>query len=140
MDNHGSPWRISRPQTNQSYVGKYFGHEHASHPSISNQIGTSRIPILKSIILKGQNMVLTYPRGELWRKYLKIEKKSKNWNFFLFLWSFLISNSMKMMDFWWFYMTFDILKKNSKDWFEWTRICRKLWRSIFCGPNHFLYS
>ena len=72
MDNHGSPWRISRPQTNQSYVGKYFGHEHASHPSISNQIGTNRIPMMKLIILKGQNMVLTYPREGLRGKYLKI--------------------------------------------------------------------
>ena len=59
-------------KTNQSYVGKYFGHEWASNPSISNDIGTSRIPILKSIIFKGQNMVLTYPRGGLRRKYLKI--------------------------------------------------------------------
>ena len=74
MDNHGSPWRISRPQTNQSYVGKYFGHEHASHPSISNDIGTSRIPILKSVILKGQNMVLTYPRVGLSRNIKNMQK------------------------------------------------------------------
>ena len=72
MDNHGSPWRISRPQTNQSYVGKFRGYEHASHPSIYYQIGTNRIPMIKSIILKGQNMVLTYPRGGLREKYLKI--------------------------------------------------------------------
>ena len=98
MDNHGSPWRISRPQTNQSYVGKYFGHEHASHPSISNDIGTNRIPMIKSIILKGQNMVLTYPRGGLRGKYLKIKKNKKMNFYFLFFWSFLISNSMKMMD------------------------------------------
>ena len=55
----------------KKYVGKLGGHEHASHPSISNQIGTNRIPMIKSIILKGQNMVLTYPRGGL-GKYLKI--------------------------------------------------------------------
>ena len=72
MDNHGSPWRISRPQTNQSYVGKFRGHEHARRPSISYQIGTNRIPMIKSIILKGQNMVLTYPRGGLRAKYLKM--------------------------------------------------------------------
>ena len=88
MDNHGSPWRISRPQTNQSYVGKFRGYEHAFPPSIYYQIGTNRIPILKSIILKGQNMVLTYPRGGLRGKYLKIEKKSKNRNFFFVFWSF----------------------------------------------------
>ena len=62
MDNHGSPWRISRPQTNQSYVVKFRGHEHVSHPSVSDQIGTNRIPMIKSIILKGQNKVSTYPR------------------------------------------------------------------------------
>ena len=94
MDNHGSPWRISRPQTNQSYVGKFRGYEHASHPSIYYQIGTNRILILKSIILKGQNMVLTYPRGGLRGKYLK-----KYIYLFLFFGSFLVSNSMKMMDF-----------------------------------------
>ena len=69
MDNHGSPWRISRPQTNQSYVGKFRGYEHARRPSISYQIGTNRIPMIKSIILKGQNMVLTYPRVGIRAKY-----------------------------------------------------------------------
>ena len=70
----------------KSYVGLFLGHEHASHPSISNQIGTSRIPILKSIILKGQNMVLTYPRGGLRGKYLKIkEMKQMNFYFLMFL-------------------------------------------------------
>ena len=54
------------------YVQKFEGHEHACRRSISNQIGTSRIPMIKSIILKGQNMVLTYPRGGLRGKYLKI--------------------------------------------------------------------
>ena len=83
MDNHGSPWRISRPQTNQSYVGKFRGHEHARRPSISYQIGTNRIPMIKSIILKGQNMVLTYPRGGLRGKYLKIKKNE--FLFFVFL-------------------------------------------------------
>ena len=68
MDNHGS--RENQPAAKQkSYVGLYLGHEHASHPSISNDIGTSRIPILKSIIVKGQNMVLTYYRVALSRKY-----------------------------------------------------------------------
>ena len=65
MDNHGSPWVIiahhgeSAGRTKKKYVGKLGGHEHASHPSISNQIGTNQIPMIKSIILKGQNMVLT---------------------------------------------------------------------------------
>ena len=59
MDNHGSPWRISRPQKKKRYVGLFLGHEHASHPSILNQIGTNRILMIKSIILKGENMVLT---------------------------------------------------------------------------------
>ena len=59
MDNHGSPWRISRPQKKQSYVGLYFGHEHASDPSISKNIDTSRIPVQKAIDLTGQNRVLT---------------------------------------------------------------------------------
>ena len=141
MDNHGSPWRISRPQTNQSYVGKFRGHEHARRPSISYQIGTNRIPMIKSIILKGQNMVLTYPRGGLWRKYWKILKKSKNWNFFFcFYGVFWYQIAWK----WWIFDDFIwilmIKKSLSKNWFEWTRICRKLWRSIFCGPNDFLYS
>ena len=56
MDNHGSPWRISRPQTNQSYVGKFRGYEHAFPPSISNQIGTSRIPMNKSIVVEGSKL------------------------------------------------------------------------------------
>ena len=77
MDNHGSPWRISRPQTNQSYVGKFRGYEHAFPPSIYYQIGTNRIPSLKSIILKGQNMVLTYPRGELSRNIERCKKIKK---------------------------------------------------------------
>ena len=60
----------SQPAAKQtSYVGLYSGHEHASHPSISNQIGTSRIPILKSIILKGQNDILTYYRIGIRAKY-----------------------------------------------------------------------
>ena len=59
------------------YVGNFGGHEHACHPSISNQIGTSRIPMIKSIILKGQNRVLSYPGVGLRGKYLKNEKKLK---------------------------------------------------------------
>ena len=59
----------------KSYVGKFRGHEHACRPSISYQIGTNRIPMIKSIILKGQNMVLTYPRGGLRGKYLNIENE-----------------------------------------------------------------
>ena len=65
MDNHDSPWIImihhgeSAGRKKKSYVGLYFGHEHASDPSISKNIGTSRIPVQKSIILKGQNRVLT---------------------------------------------------------------------------------
>jgi len=55
----------------KNYVGKFRGHEHARRPSISYQIGTNRIPILKSIILKGRNMVLTCPRGGLRAKYKK---------------------------------------------------------------------
>ena len=94
MENSDSPWRISRPQTNQSYVGLYFGHEHASDPSISNQIGTSRIPMIKSIILNSPNKVLTYPRVGIRAKY----KKNKGKKSSLLFWSCLVSNSMKMMD------------------------------------------
>ena len=75
MDNHGSPWIImvhhgesaGRKQT-KVMLGS-LGHEHACRPSISYQISTNRIPMIKSIILKGQNMVLTYPRGCLRAKY-----------------------------------------------------------------------
>ena len=66
MDNHGSPWIImihhgesAGRKKKQSYVGLYFGHEHASDPSKSNDIGTSRIPVQKSIDLSCQNRVLT---------------------------------------------------------------------------------
>ena len=69
MDNHDSPWRISRPQNKKMYVGKLGGHERVSNPSISNQIGTNRIPMIKSIILNYQNMILTYPRVGIRAKY-----------------------------------------------------------------------
>ena len=82
----------------KSYVGKFRGHEHACRRSISYQIGTSRIPMIKSIILKGQNMVLTYPRGVQVGNTEKYKKSQKFETFFLFFWSFLISNSMKMID------------------------------------------
>ena len=51
------------------YVGKLEGHEHAFPPSISNQIGTSQIPVKKSIILKGHNDILTHPGARLKAKY-----------------------------------------------------------------------
>ena len=51
------------------YVGKFGGHEHARRPSISNQIGTNRIPMLKPIILNYQHFILTYPRVGLRAKY-----------------------------------------------------------------------
>ena len=53
----------------KKYVGKFGGHEHACRPSISNQIGTNRIPMIKSIILNYQNMILTYPRVGIRAKY-----------------------------------------------------------------------
>ena len=59
----------------KSDVGKFRGHEHACRRSISYQIGTSRIPMIKSIILKGQNQVLTYPGVGLSRGYSKNQKK-----------------------------------------------------------------
>ena len=65
MVHHGE----SAGRKKKSYVGLFLGHEHASHPSISNQIGTSRIPMIKPIILNGQNQVLTYPRVGLSKKY-----------------------------------------------------------------------
>ena len=61
------------------------GHEHACRPSISNQIGTNRIPMIKSIDLKGQNPVLTYPRVRISRKYWKKEK-NKEKTIFLVNW------------------------------------------------------
>ena len=59
MDNHGSPWRISRPQNKKVYVGKLGGHERVTNPSKSNNIGTNRILMIKSIDLSCQNKVLT---------------------------------------------------------------------------------
>ena len=43
------------------FVGKLEGHERTCRRSISNHIGTSRIPVKKSIVLNGQNDVLGYP-------------------------------------------------------------------------------
>ena len=43
------------------YVRKLEGHERACRRSISNQNGTSRIPVKKSIVLMGQKHVLSYP-------------------------------------------------------------------------------
>ena len=57
MVNHGE----SAGRKINLYVGVFGGHEHARRPSISNQIGTNRIPMKKSIILKGQKYVLTNP-------------------------------------------------------------------------------
>ena len=75
----------------KSYVGKFRGHEHACRRSISYQIGTSRIPMIKSIILSYQNMVLTYPRVGIRAKYEKTN---------ICFWGvLLVSNNMKMMDF-----------------------------------------
>ena len=68
----GEIWKFSRLRYQQIcsfYVGVFGGHEHACRPSISNQIGTNRIPMIKSIILKGQNQVLTYPGVGLRAKY-----------------------------------------------------------------------
>ena len=45
------------------------GHGRACRQSISNQIGTSRIPVNKSIVLKGQKGVLTHPGVGLRVKY-----------------------------------------------------------------------
>ena len=41
---------------------KLEGHERASYQSISNDNGTSRNPLKKSIILEGQIMILSHPR------------------------------------------------------------------------------
>ena len=65
MVNHGE----SAGRKKKLYVGKFGGHEHACRPSISNQIGTNRIPMIKSIILNDQNMILTYPRVGIRAKY-----------------------------------------------------------------------
>lgn len=57
------------------YVGKLEGHERAFPPSISNWIGTSRIPVKKNIVLKGQNDVLTYTGVRIRGKYWNFGKK-----------------------------------------------------------------
>ena len=80
----------------KSYVGLYLGYEHASHPSISNQIGTNRIPVKKSIFLKGQNWILTYYRVGISRNNENMKKRL----LLLFFWSCVISNSMNMIEFW----------------------------------------
>ena len=65
MVNHGE----SASRKKKIYVGVFGGHEHACRPSISNQIGTNRILMIKSIDFKGQNRVLTYPGVGISRKY-----------------------------------------------------------------------
>ena len=57
------------------YVGLFGGHGHACLPSMSNQIGTNRIPLMRTIELKGQNEALTYPGVRLRMKYLIFTKK-----------------------------------------------------------------
>ena len=59
----------NQPTAKKMYVGKFGGHEHACRPSISNQIGTNRIPMIKSIILNYQHMILTHPRVGIRAKY-----------------------------------------------------------------------
>ena len=67
----------NQPATKKKvHVGLFLGHKHASHPSISNDIGTSRIAILKSVILKGPNDILTCYRVGISRNTEK-RKKSK---------------------------------------------------------------
>ena len=53
----------------QLVATKLEGHERAFPPPIPNQIGTSRIPVKKTIVLKGQNDVLTYPGVRIRGKY-----------------------------------------------------------------------
>ena len=59
------------------YVGVFGGHEHACRPTISYQIGTNRIPMMRTIDLKGQNRVLSYPGVRISRKYWTHEKQVK---------------------------------------------------------------
>ena len=53
------PNKLTKPYT--LYL-KLEGHNRASNQSISNHIDTSRIPMKKSTILKGQIMILNHPR------------------------------------------------------------------------------
>ena len=75
MVNHGEPasppagWFGGPSRNFVLYVRKLEGHEHACRRSISNQNGTSRIPVKKSIVLKGQNDVLSYPGVRIRGKY-----------------------------------------------------------------------
>ena len=75
MDNHESPWIImvhhgeSAGRKKKMYVGKLGGHERVTNPSKSNNIGTNRILMIKSIDLSCQNKVLTYPGVRISRKY-----------------------------------------------------------------------
>ena len=65
MVNHGE---LAGRKT-KMYVGVFGGHEHACRPSKSNQTGTNRILMIKSIDLSCQNRVLTYSRVRISRKY-----------------------------------------------------------------------
>ena len=84
MENQPSGWlsALSALCANFEFfqVGKLEGHERACRRSISNQIGTSRIPVKKSIVLNGQSDVLSYPGVGLRAKY---------WIFFLIFFSFV---------------------------------------------------
>ena len=51
----------SQPAAFFSYVGVFGGYEHACRPSISNQIGTNRIPMMRTIDVKGQNDIFNLP-------------------------------------------------------------------------------
>ena len=130
----------NQPAAKKMYVGKFGGHEHACRPSISNQIGTNRIPMIKSIILNYQNMILTYPRVGIRAKYWKIWKNEKKHIFFFVFWSFLVSNNMKMMYFCIFHTNIFFFQIFLKNGFEPTKICRILWRFRICGPNEPKYN
>ena len=65
-------------------------HNRASNQSISNHIDTNRIPMKKSIILKGQIMILSHPRyvyNQITKNIKNILKKLKN---LIFLYRFRI--------------------------------------------------
>ena len=72
MINHGEPASVTSQLAGWpagQLVRKLKGHEHACRRFISNQIGTNRIHVKKSIIVKGQNDVLTYQGVGLSAKY-----------------------------------------------------------------------
>ena len=120
------------------YVGKFGGHEHACRPSKSNQSGTTRILMIRSIDLKGQNVILTYLRVGISRTYWKINKHQKVVFFvivFEVVW-YQITRTWLIFVFIWILIVFGMFLKHG---FEPTKICRTSWRCFLGSKLCFIY-